>query len=634
MISSAQWFGDTGRLHAIIDGFQSRPQQQHMADAISEQLQQGEHLVCEAGTGTGKTLAYLLPTLNLVEKIVVSTATKTLQKQLFSKDIPVASKALSGGINAFLLKGKQNYLSLRRLQQTTMNVAQLSGNMRQQLAIINRWAQTTQTGDRAECQGIADNAAIWHMVCNRSQDENSADDFYSQARNKAKQAELLIINHHLLCAELASLSKHGFTLLRDFPCMVIDEAHHLANIATHMFSEKLSSFQLHETLNECNQSLFFLPEQQRQSFLPAVNALSACIHRLQFTPTQPTPQRQLWAKVVNAEVSQRIEHCFAANNELLQQFQQLHEHDSNKSSINLLQSNADFLQRLLNSEQTDEVAWLETLQNNHYNIYLTPLAVAQQLQEYRQLLGSHWIFTSATLSIANQFKHFLQSQGLAEETPTLQLDSPFDYAKQAIWYQPQAQPDSSSLQQFLQHASDVCRLTNGRAFLLFCSYRSLHYAQDYLQQLSQQFTLLCQGDATNAQLLQRFTEQDNAILLGTTSFWEGVDVRGDALQFVGIEKLPFANPAEPLIQARQQWYQRQQKNYFSEESIPRAVISLKQGLGRLIRDVKDTGIILIGDQRLFNKPYGKVFLASLPNYRIAKDLQQLQSDWHSMHNRD
>ena len=605
-----------------------------------QQLVDEQDFICEAGTGTGKTLAYLLPTLQVAEKVIVSTATKTLQRQLLIKDIAIGQQVMGGGIKAFLLKGKENYLSPKRLEQTLANSPQLDAVLRRQLAKAYAWAKKTTTGDRSDCSELADSAPIWRLICNRSQDELESNSFYSQARNQAKEAQLLIVNHHLLCAELINLRDRQFSLIKDFKAIVVDEAHHLQAIAAQMLSQRISSYQLHETVKECNQSLAFFNAEKRQPFVERINALSNQIHQLQQATQQDSLQRRLWNRVNNPRIEETIQHLINLNQQLLDLFLPLIEADAEteedyQASIKLLESNTQFFTQLANAQANgkadDKVAWFESHQNNHFSIHLTPLAIAEEFSQLRQGIAAQWIYTSATLAVDNQFDHFCQSLGIHEQTPTLQLSSPFNFKQQVVWYQ----PDTAQFRVangYLKQAFEVCQLTKGNAFLLFCSYRALQQAKEFFMQhpSRQSFNLLCQGDANNQTLIKQFKAKPNAVLLGTSSFWEGVDIRGDALRFVAIDKLPFANPSDPVMQAKEQWYRRRQQNLFSQESLPKAIISLRQGLGRLIRDTSDIGIVMIGDDRLYSRSYGQQFINSMPNYHIVENWQVLQRTWYNM----
>lgn len=650
-----QWFAADGRLAHLLEGFQPRNGQLQMAAFILDAIVDKQDIVCEAGTGIGKTLAYLLPTLDSSKKTIVSTATKTLQRQLFDKDIPLASQIFGGGVKTFLLKGKVNYLSFNRLHNTLETTNALAPKHYKQLKLIKKWAELTETGDRSECIDIADNDLIWQYVCFHANDSNDSNDFYTKARREAKEADLLIINHHLLCTELSNAGTVKQSILDSFQHLIIDEAHHLNDIATMVFSNSLSHNHIQEITENCNQAIFFLPEEVRVPFIEQLNNLTQLSQKINEFFFKYQVGRYSWQRFIEHTNIRWVNSLTQITKALIQLFKEheIDEQDKAKSAQKSLQHSYDFcqsLEKINRAESPDELkdstCWLEIRKNGFFCLYLSPLSVAEKLTNYRQELKKNWTYTSATLTIEDRFDHLKQSLGLDETVKTKQCHSPFDYSKQVIWYQPPAllestfQPQSShkkispALKNFMDEAIQICNLTAGQAFLLFCSYRALAQAHNYLKEIikspeQKPFSLFIQGEASNKKLLSNFTSSQRGILLGTSSFWEGVDVRGDALRLVAIEKLPFPPHKDPLNEARALWFEKKQKNIFQQDFLPRAVILLKQGLGRLIRDVQDTGIVLIGDNRIFTKSYGQAFINSLPNYNIIKDFKQLEQHWQT-----
>ncbi|MCO6413863.1 MAG: ATP-dependent DNA helicase [Thiogranum sp.] len=606
-----------------------------MADAVEQALADGEALIVEAGTGTGKTFAYLVPVLLSGRKVIISTGTRHLQDQLFHRDLPTVQSALAVPVQAALLKGRANYLCHHRLHITRSEGLLSQRDQVAQLERIHEWSGRTRSGDIAELSSIPEDAPIWPRVTSTAENcIGQQCEWFSKchvlgARRAAQEADLVVINHHLLCADLA-LKEEGFgELLPGADAFVIDEAHQLPETAARFFGLSLSSRQIQE-LAQDSINEYLLETAQRDGLPDVARRLEHAVQDARLA-LGAGEQRAPWSNVsADAGLQERFQllrDALAALGEALQQQAQ-----RSRGLENCLQR-AQRLQALLlqttREPPDNHVHWFETWRQS-FRINLTPLDVSEHFSSHRQALPSRWIFTSATLSVNNSFDHFARRLGL-EDARTLQLDSPFDYSSNALFYVPTGLPDPGDAQYtdaVLEHAEQIIRAARGRTFVLFTSYRALGIAQRRLRD-SCDYPLLVQGAAPRNELLERFRELGNAVLLGTSSFWEGVDVRGEALSCVIIDKLPFASPGDPVWQARIEALKAQGGNPFMDEQLPHAVITLKQGVGRLIRDVNDRGVLVICDPRLLGKRYGRVFLNSLPAMRRSREFSDVQAFFHA-----
>ena len=635
-LQAVDCLGSDGALASEVPGFAARPQQQQMAEAVERVLaQQGETLIVEAGTGTGKTFAYLVPALLSGQKIIISTGTRHLQDQLFHRDLPTVRSALGAPVNAALLKGRANYLCHHRLETTRSEGRLTSRQQVSQLENIADWSGRTRSGDIAELTGIPEDSPIWPRVtssadnCLGQQCEWFSKCHVIQARRAAQEADLVVINHHLLCADLA-LKEEGFgELLPGADAFIIDEAHQLPETAARFFGMTLSSRQLQELAQDSSDE--YVRETAQLEGLPDVaRELEQATQEVRLSMGRGE-QRAPWSQMAGKrELQDKLTGLREALTALVDALVTQAEHSR---GLDNCYQRALRLQGLLaqTTEQPPEnhVHWFETWRQS-FRINLTPLDVADIFSTHRRELPSRWVFTSATLSVNGNFTHFSHRLGL-EEAETLQLDSPFDFRKNALFYVPEGMPEPSDpvyTERMLEHAEQVINAARGRSFLLFTSYRALNIARERLQ-ASCDFPLLVQGSAPRNELLERFRELGNAVLLGTSSFWEGVDVRGEALSCVIIDKLPFASPGDPVWQARIDALKEKGGNPFMDEQLPHAVITLKQGVGRLIRDVNDRGVLVICDPRLLSKRYGRVFLNSLPDMKRTRNPDDVVAFFHA-----
>lgn len=613
--------------HSLPD-FTPRPQQQRMALAVAQALEQQQQLVVEAGTGTGKTLAYLIPPLLAGAKVVISTASHTLQSQLYDQVLPFLRGKAGLPIQAVQLKGRSNYLCLHRLQGQMLQQATRQHHELPRLQALQRWAKQTHTGDLAEVGDIRDGDRFWARVSSTVENclgrdcPQLGECHLVKARAAAMEAELVIVNHHILLADYA-LRDQGFSaLLPGADMVIVDEAHHLPEIANQFFGQRVSSHQMASCLRDLNEEV-----KRSLSDMPALktlqqqaNAELASVMQCLLSQTQRVSRAQLLAQQPGSQgVLEALQQAWQALASALGAVA------SRSKDIDKLAeryaTQCESLQQWLQADAS-HIAWIDC-QSKRFDLHLTPQVLTEQLQAVWSAAKVAWVFTSATLAVGSNFDYFTQRMGL-EADACVQMDSPFAYAEQALLYLPTHMPlpsDAGYLDAVLQQAIPLIRAAQGGVFLLCTSMRAVRYLHERLQG-SFEYTLLAQGDAARGELLQRFREDGNAILVATQSFWEGVDVRGRALRLVIIDKLPFATPDDPVLKARSEYLRQQGGNPFTQLQLPAAVLALKQGAGRLIRDAGDRGVLMVADPRLQSARYAKAFLNSLPAMERCHNLQQ------------
>ncbi len=650
----AECLGKSGPLCEQIDGYQVRDTQVALAQCIEQVLEEGGILTAEAGTGIGKTFAYLVPALSSGDKVIVSTGTRHLQDQLFHTDLPRVIKALGIGVNTALLKGRNNYLCLHRLNLAP-HLDFVRHKARAVLHEIERWSRQTASGDIAELPHIAEDDAIWPMVtstadnCLGGECDHWSECFVVKARKTAQEADLLVINHHLLLADM-TLKEDGFAeLLPEVETFIIDEAHQLHDVASRFFGETVSTRQLTSLARDViAEQVNDAPDmadlrEQAEVFENTVRDFRLVLgdkgqkdawRTMQHRPAIKSALQDMLAACndllkalrVAGERSRGLDKC-ADRCEGLYHKLRLFEngnHDTGDHDGETASAHRDGSQPE-SAPPVERVLWYETYTRS-FTLHATPVDIAGLFRLYTRDFEKNWIFTSATLQVNQRFEHFIDGLGLSHvdrQHRSGVWESPFDYRRQSLLYRPADMPVPASpdfTRRFIEAALPVLAASGGRAFLLFTSYRAMHLAYDLLQQRLD-YPLFMQGELAKHTLLERFRTTDQAILLGTASFWEGVDVRGSALSCVMIDKLPFAAPGDPVIQARIDLLRERGEQPFFSYQIPQAVIALKQGVGRLIRDVNDHGVVMIGDPRLYDKPYGKIFLNSLPDMPRTGDLQ-------------
>ncbi len=615
---------DDGPLASAIPGFQVRKQQQEMMAVVADALKNHSAAVIEAGTGVGKTFAYLVPAFASGGRVIISTGTKTLQDQLFTKDLPLVKKALKSDANIALLKGRANYLCTYRLSQ-----AQSQGRFddRRSLTHLQRiadWQVVTFSGDVAELSNVPREAEIWQHVtstadnCLGSDCEDYETCFVVKARREAQEADIVVVNHHLFFADLA-LKEEGFgELLPSANAVILDEAHQLPEIASTFFSETLSSRQLLElsrdTLGEALSAASDMPDLRDQ-----LGALDKCVMDLRLSMDKPG-LREPWYKIKSKPgVLKGINDLEEIFSKLIEQL--IIAADRSKgleSCLERMQIQQEKLNNL-NNPKAGTVQWYETYTRS-FSLVSTPLDISETFKKHLESWKCSWILTSATLAVGQSFDHFTQRIGM-ESPVELLLDSPFDYWHNALLYAPPNIPEPQNVDfvpAVVEASIPVIQAVEGRTFMLFTSYRALNEAAELLKG-EIEYPILVQGDSSQADMIKKFRKLGNAVLLGTSSFWEGVDVRGEALSCVIIDKLPFSSPGDPVLEARIKSIREAGGNPFGEYQLPQAVIALKQGVGRLIRDDNDKGVLVICDPRLRTKSYGATFLQSLPRVpRTAK----------------
>lgn len=631
MTDTRKFFSHDGALASVIAAYQPRAAQLEMAEAIANAIHKKQHLIAEAGTGTGKTFAYLVPAILSGKKTLISTGTKNLQDQLFDKDLPVIRKALKTPFTAALLKGRSNYLCTYRLQNALVSPLGFSKEDALSLSKIKSWANRTHIGDISEMSDVGEGDPVWYQATSTTDNclgqdcPDFAECFLVKARKKAQEADVLVVNHHLLCADW-SIRDGGFgELLPNAEVVIIDEAHQLADTASNFLGINLGSKQLHDLAQDA------LVEYHKDATdIPALRTAAEDLEhelkdlRLAFGIDL---KRGEWRDI---EQNPKISANLTSVQEQLQRLtDQLKLASVKTKALESCCKRAEELGQnftlIMDDRSGKWIRWYETHRKT-FTLSLTPLDIASEFQGFMQQHQAAWIFTSATLSIANRFDYFANNLGLRSATSAT-WESPFDYAEQSLFYHPKGLPQPNDPQftaQIIEFALPVLKASQGRAFFLFTSHRALKEAAELLAKKIS-YPLLVQGSRPKALLLEQFKNTPNAILLGTSSFWEGVDVRGEALSCVIIDKLPFASPGDPVLKARMEAMTKQGKNPFFEYQIPTAVIALRQGIGRLIRDVTDRGVLMVCDPRLLKRSYGQLFLDSVPAMKRSRDIADVQA---------
>jgi ATP-dependent DNA helicase DinG len=593
-------FGLEGPLARALPGYAYRPEQAAMAKAVGLALARLEPLIVEAGTGTGKTFAYLVPALLSGRSVIISTGTRTLQDQLFRRDVPLLARALGLPAKLALLKGRTNYLCRHRLELATQQGSLLPAErgLTRVLARVSRWAAATKTGDLSELTDLPEQSALWPSItstrenCLGQECPQFARCHVFEARRNAQAADIVVVNHHLLLADLA-LKDEGFgDLLPGAEAVILDEAHQVPDIAAQFFGQTWSARQLQLLLRDVAAELT-AAGVRAPSINAAVAVLETLLEELRDT-LQRGPGRHEWANLSDSflDVLPELE---TAISDVATQLEGLGAGAGTGNCARRAAALANSLASLRELSDDTGLRWVDASPTGLLLQY-TPFEVAERLREYVESRPCAWVFTSATLAIGEDFAHFAARIGLPEASPAFAT-------------------------KFIEACVPLLEASGGRAFLLYTSYRALAEGVRALQARfpNPPFPVLVQGEAPREALLNRFRELGNAVLLATGSFWEGVDVKGEALSIVAIDKLPFASPDDPLLKARLEGIRRRGGNPFFEYQLPQAVLALKQGVGRLIRDFDDFGVIVLGDPRLKSKAYGRVFLEALPASPVITD---------------
>lgn len=620
-------FSESGPLALNIPGYKPRQPQIDMAEMVHAAMEKKSQCVVEAGTGTGKTFAYLIPVLLSDKKSIITTGSKALQEQLYHRDLPQLAKIFNKGRKVALLKGRANYLCTYRLEQHVAHVPTDDPDVMHQLAMVAKFASQTNTGDLADCVGIEEDAKVLPYVnstadnCLGKECPDYAECYIRKARIKAMEADIVVINHHLFFADMAVKDSGFAELMPDADNYIFDEAHQIPEIASDYFGDSISTkqlvalindlrliyrsdipdmLQLGNTLNKLETAvadlrLAFAGESSRGDWRESLTSKTICdaLHRV-------ISDLDFLYKVLKLclDRSDKIEHPF----EKVLQFK-------------------NQLERAFDTTQTGYSYWYETTRR-FLTINITPLNVANKFKEIIERTQASFTFASATLSVNDSLDHFNKSLGLKPKHQLL-VESPFDYENQAVLCMPRYLPETSDdmmPHSLVKLAKELIKAAKGRTFLLFTSYRVMHLVYEGLSTATE-YPVFMQGQSSKRIILEQFIRHGNAVLMGTASFWEGVDVRGDALSCVLIDKLPFTSPDDPLLQARMKDCELTGGEPFEDIQLPQAIINLKQGVGRLIRDHSDKGVLVICDNRLVTRKYGQTFLQSLPNMRRTRDFQ-------------
>jgi ATP-dependent DNA helicase DinG len=619
-------FAADGALAQAIPGFKPREAQRQMAKAVTEAVKTGGELVVEAGTGTGKTYAYLAPALRVKKKVIVSTGSKALQDQLYNRDLPTIARALKFSGKTALLKGRSNYLCLERLEQQNQTGGDLSVQALGDLISVRGWSSETTDGDVSNCNGVAEDSPIWPFVtstndnCLGSDCPLYKDCFVVKARKKAMDADVVVVNHHLFLADLV-VKEGGFgELIPEADVMIFDEAHQLPDIASQCFGQQLSSRQLQDLAKDI--IIAYRTEvRDVQQLQKSADRLAQCAQDFRLTLGEPDFRGNLRDLLSDNNIMR----MFTLLDDALELCYDVIKLSLGRSALldAAFERAALYRTRLKRLRAIDEPGfsyWYEC-NSRHFTLALTPLSVAERFREVMDNRKAAWIFTSATLAVNEQMSHFSSRLGVDNAT-TMILDSPFDYTQQALLCVPRNMPEPNhpgGARQLARMMKPLIDANKGRCFFLCTSHKMMRELAIEFR-ASMTLPVLLQGETSKGQLLKQFLEAGNALLVATSSFWEGVDVRGDALSLVIIDKLPFTSPEDPLLKARMEDCRLRGGDPFNDVQLPDAVITLKQGVGRLIRDTEDRGVLVICDQRLVSRPYGGLFLNSLPPTPRTRDI--------------
>ncbi|MCX7563339.1 ATP-dependent DNA helicase [Xanthomonadaceae bacterium XH05] len=627
--STGAALAEGGMLARAIAGYAPRPPQQRLAEAIAEAIDNKGELIAEAGTGTGKTYAYLVPALLSGKRTIISTGTRALQDQLYHRDLPRVRSALGARLKTALLKGRSNYLCWYRLERARSDGLFASRELAAQLAKLHAWAGGDARGDLAGVDFLPEDSPLWPQVtstvdnCLGTDCPFYAECFVVKARQAAQEADLVVVNHHLLFADQA-LKREGFgEILPGAQTFVLDEAHQLPELAAQFFGTTATSRQMsdlaRDAVAECTSVTGALAEVQE----PA-RVLEHALRELRVA-LEPLPARGTVATFdTHDAVREGIATLRTALSALASVLEAFAERSVGfKGCSERCTDLIARMDRIFDAKGIGEVRWYEVTARG-FQVNQTPLDVSGPLRDFRAASNAAWIHTSATLAVDGGFDHLAAQLGM-QEPRTLLEPSPFDYHNQALVYVPHGLPEPNTpahVEAVIDAALPLLDAADGRAFLLFTSHRALRLAAERLAE-KREFPLFVHGTAPRHLLLERFRASGNGVLLGAASFWEGVDVAGDALQIVVIDKLPFSAPDDPVLEARLTAIRRQGGNPFFDWQLPNAVIALKQGAGRLIRTHADQGVLMLCDPRLVSRSYGRTFLASLPPFARTRDLQRV-----------
>ena len=623
--------GNDGPLAATLPGFEYRASQQEMAAVVADVFRDGGELLVEAGTGTGKTLAYLIPAVLSGQRVVISTGTKNLQEQLFYKDIPLLRKAMKVPFTACLMKGRANYLCLTRFAQFAMQPSFRVFEEASHFDAVRRWAEMSKTGDRAEIPGAPESLDFWKGISARSENCTGKECpefercYVTKLRQRAADSDIIIVNHHLLFADLMVREGSYGEVIPDYDYLVLDEAHQIESVVTQYFGVTVSTtgveelardteaaWETHATGSHLSQARIEI-RRLRSVAQELFETYRTKEDRYRIRP-QPTSAPQERYRAAFLKQLAKVRTNLGAIPK------------PDEATVALVRRAGEIaldLETILDAADPEAVSWCESRERS-IALRSSPIRVAPIIQQTLLAKKRAVVMTSATLAVEDSFDYMSERLGIGTERCQL-LVSPFDYREQAMLYVPRHLPaprDGGYLQSAVAEIRALLSASRGRAFVLFTSFANLHAVRRALQG-ELPYPLLVQGEAPRGELLETFRDTTGAVLLGTSSFWEGVDVIGDQLSLVIIDKLPFAVPGDPLIAARIDLVASTGGNAFADYQVPMAVLSLKQGLGRLIRSRTDRGVVAVLDSRIATSGYGERFVASLPPYRLTHDRQDV-----------
>ncbi|HBC3953269.1 TPA: ATP-dependent DNA helicase [Vibrio parahaemolyticus] len=629
----AKTFSSDGALGKAIPGFQARQPQIDMAEAVSSAIKEQSQLVVEAGTGTGKTFAYLVPALLSGKKVIISTGSKSLQEQLYHRDLPLMVNALGFYGQVALLKGRSNYLCLDRLsrQMVESHTNESDPTLLTQLVKVRSWSSETKTGDLGDCEDLPEDSMIIPTItstndnCLGKECPSYTDCFVLKARKRAMDSDIVVVNHHLFLADLA-IKETGFgELIPEADVFIFDEAHQLPDIASEYFGQSVSSRQIHDLAKDIEIAYRTEAKDMRQLQKVGDKLLQSAMD-MRIVLGEPG-FRGNWREAMQSESIKRelvrltdsLDLAIDVLKLALGRSQLL---DTAFERANLIKGR---INRVCDVDITGYSYWYDT-SPRHFTLHITPLSVADKFHEQIEIKQGAWIFTSATLAVSGDFKHFTDRLGLKPKQQ-FSLPSPFDYEKQARLCVPRYLPEPNSpglADKLVRMLAPVIEENDGRCFFLCTSHSMMRELGEKFREVLD-LPVLMQGEMSKQKTLAEFMELGNALLVATGAFWEGIDVRGDALSCVIIDKLPFTAPDDPLLKARIEDCRLRGGEPFAEVQIPDAVITLKQGVGRLIRDQKDHGALIICDNRLVTRDYGGTFLGSLPPIPRTRDLERIKA---------
>lgn len=626
-------FGPGGLLDRQLAHYEYRPSQQAMAEAVDAAIRRRRHVCVEAGTGTGKTLAYLVPALLSGKRVLVSTATRNLQDQIFNKDLPFLREHLLPSLAASYLKGRQNYLCLRRYQEERRQLA-FAGFEPEDIRLLDEWLRHTATGDRAELPWLRDDDTWWNRIDARSDTCSGQkcaffeECFVTRMRQQAFAADIVVINHALFFANLVLKIDEIGRILPDYGILILDEAHELEDVAAEHFGRRISNYQVEDLRRDLEKApgpdaLLREVERLETAAFRFFSAFPQAEGRFSLTRFQESDGTVLDLREELGGAAEDLGRRLSILLEML--YLHVDSWEQAEALCRRIQRLRGTLEMLTSGAGSDTIYWFERSGRGVF-VHISPIDVAPILREQLFDRTDTVVLTSATLTVDQSFGYFKERLG-ADEADELIVPGEFDYRRQTVLYVPRYLPDPrvpSKARTLVQELKGLLRLTDGHAFLLFTSFQMLETVYAVLADETD-YPLLRQGAKPKAVLLDEFRSTPHAVLCAAASFWQGVDVQGDALRLVAVDKLPFRVPTEPLVAARVERLERQGANGFLDYTLPAAIITLRQGLGRLIRSRNDTGILAVLDSRLWTKNYGKAFFNSLPNCPVTDNMETLEN---------